>query len=150
MVSAPTSRSLFSLCSMLLLLFLGTPALRAQAFDLTIELETIRSARGKLMMSLFNSADGFPSTHQKAMQIRQVPAQKGKMVVVFDGVPPGTYAVAVFHDENGDGKLNSNAFGAPKEPWGASNNVRPMFSAPSFKEASFRHQQAGRITIQVK
>ena len=42
----------------------------------------------------------------------------------FNDIPPGTYAIAVFHDENANGKLDKNFLGIPCEGYGASNNVR--------------------------
>ena len=43
----------------------------------------------------------------------------------------------LYHDENGDGKMNRNFFGIPKEPFGFSNNVKPKFSMPTFEECKF-------------
>lgn len=51
------------------------------------------------------------------------------------GMPSGDYAVAVFEDQNRDGKLNRDLLGIPKEPYGFSNNVRGTFGPPSWKDA---------------
>ena len=53
----------------------------------------------------------------------------------IQNVPYGEYAVAVFEDQNRDGKLNRDLFGIPKEPYGFSNNVRGSFGPPSWKDA---------------
>jgi uncharacterized protein (DUF2141 family) len=66
-------------------------------------------------------------------------------------IPKGTYAITIFHDENGDAKLNTNFVGIPKEPFGFSNNPKMMFGPPNFKEASFDFTEDGQqISIALK
>ena len=55
----------------------------------------------------------------------------------FADIPPGTYALAVIHDENMDGKLEANWVGAPTEGYGFSNDAKALMIAPSFDAASF-------------
>lgn len=64
-------------------------------------------------------------------------------MVVFDKVLWGTYAVAIRHDENGNGKLDTNFFGMPERGGGTSNNPRTSFGLPLFKNASFMLGQDG-------
>jgi uncharacterized protein (DUF2141 family) len=61
--------------------------------------------------------------------------------VIFEGIPQGTYAVSVFHDENMNGKLDKNFVGAPKEGYGASNNPKKRMGPPKFDEAKFSADQ---------
>ena len=60
----------------------------------------------------------------------------------FKDLPPGDYAVMVMHDENGNGKLDSNMIGMPVEGYGFSNNPNVM-RKPTFEEARFTLPQAG-------
>jgi uncharacterized protein (DUF2141 family) len=55
----------------------------------------------------------------------------------FEDIPPGTYALAVIHDENMNGKLDSNRLGMPTEGYGFSNDAKAFLRAPSFSAASF-------------
>ena len=55
----------------------------------------------------------------------------------FEGVAPGAYAIAVMHDENGDGKLDKNFFGVPTEGYGVSNNRTHALRNPSWDESRF-------------
>lgn len=56
----------------------------------------------------------------------------------FEDIPSGSYALVVLHDENMNGKLDTNWLGIPKEGYGFSNNAKPAaFHAPSFSDASF-------------
>jgi uncharacterized protein (DUF2141 family) len=56
---------------------------------------------------------------------------------IFKEVPAGVYGISAFHDEDNDGKLNTNLVGYPMEEYCASNNARNMFSAPSWSDAKF-------------
>ena len=60
-----------------------------------------------------------------------------RALAVFDSIPYGQYAVSMYHDEDGDGKLKTNLIGMPVEGIGFSNNVRPKLGLPSFKDAAF-------------
>jgi uncharacterized protein (DUF2141 family) len=55
----------------------------------------------------------------------------------FSDILPGKYAIAVIHDENYNGKLDSNMFGIPKEGYGFSSGAEVTLSAPSFSDAVF-------------
>lgn len=55
----------------------------------------------------------------------------------FVDIPPGTYALAVIHDENMDGKLGTNWMGIPTEGYGFSNDAKALMGAPSFEAATF-------------
>jgi len=60
-----------------------------------------------------------------------------RALAVFDSIPYGQYAISMYHDEDGDGKLKTNILGMPVEGIGFSNNVRPKLGPPSFKDAAF-------------
>jgi uncharacterized protein (DUF2141 family) len=57
----------------------------------------------------------------------------------FEDIPPGTYALAVIHDENMNGKLDTNWLGIPTEGYGFSNDAQAVLQAPSFSAASFAY-----------
>lgn len=107
----------------------------------------IRSDKGEILAALFAGEKGFPGDAAKAFRAAKGLPQKGKAHLSFEQVPPGTYAIALFHDEDGDGKLNTNFIGLPKEGYGVSNNVKNLFSGPSFQQAAFRHQTSTQLTI---
>jgi uncharacterized protein (DUF2141 family) len=62
-------------------------------------------------------------------------------LLTINNLPLGTYAIAIYQDVNGNGKLDTNLFGAPKEPYAFSNNIAPVFKAPSFEKCSFNITQ---------
>ncbi|MBK7861864.1 MAG: DUF2141 domain-containing protein [Archangiaceae bacterium] len=119
-------------------------ALPAAADDLVVDV-ALRSDTGVVHCNLWKSADGFPREYQKAATRVEAPAIKGKQArCTFAGVAAGTYAISVFHDEDGDGVLKTNFVGAPKEPLGFSNDARGSFGPPKFDDAKFAHDGKAR------
>jgi uncharacterized protein (DUF2141 family) len=68
----------------------------------------------------------------------------GAVTATFSDLTPGTYAVSVLHDENGNGKMDINVFGIPTEGWAVSNNVVTHMHAPSYEQASFPVPPSGK------
>ena len=92
---------------------------------------------GILGVSLYNSKKGFPGKHEHAYanQLKKITSTEDK--VVFNNIPYGTYAVSIMHDENSNGKLDTNFFGIPKEGVGVSNNPKIGMGGPKFKDSVF-------------
>ena len=104
---------------------------------LTIRISQLRSNDGQVGCSLYTSADGFPTDPSKAVQRRWCPIKDKSSTCAFDPIPAGTYAVACFHDENGNGQLDKGLFGIPKEGTVASNHAKGTLGPPSFDKAKF-------------
>jgi len=102
----------------------------------TVELTGIEKTEGQIAFMLFDQEDGFPSEPAKALKMGIVKEYSDKTTFTFDDVPYGTYALAVFHDENSDGEIERNFMGMPKEPVGASNLFK--MGRPNFKKCSFK------------
>ena len=118
---------------------------------LTVRVTGARNATGAIRAVLYQDADGFPENPSKVYRREQaaIDPQTLSADIVFDDIPQGTYAVAVFHDENMNGKLDKNFVGAPKEGYGASNNPKKRMGPPSFEEAKLSVNDAEH-SIQIK
>lgn len=129
---------------------IGLFANAQSAGNITLNVHHHGAEKGFIMVALYKSEDGFPNDPQKAiLQLKE--ATKSKITTIrIQSIPLGNYAIAVFHDANSDGKINYNLLGAPTEAYGFSNNARKMFSAPSFKEAMFRHAGETNLKIDIK
>ena len=103
---------------------------------LAVRLE-LRSSNGQVGCLLYDRPSGFPKDPQAALQRKWCPIANGSSVCAFDPIPAGTYAVACFHDENGNGKLDTGLFGAPTEGTAASNNAKGFMGPPAFDDAKF-------------
>ena len=115
-----------------------------------IEITDIKNTNGDLSCSLFSSKEGYPEDHSKAYQNIHVKIDSNQAICEFKNIAPGTYAAIVLHDENKNGKIDKNFVGIPQEGYASSNNERPRFSAPRFKEASFKVSPDAVTTIKVK
>jgi uncharacterized protein (DUF2141 family) len=112
---------------------------------LTVRLSQLRSNDGQVGCTLYNSAKGFPTDSSAALQRLWCTITSKSSTCAFDPVPAGTYAVACFHDENKNGKLDTGLFGIPKEGTVVSNNARGFMGPPSFDKAKFRFSGAASI-----
>lgn len=113
-------------------------AIAAEGGSITVEIAPMRSETGVVHCNLWKSAEGFPQEYKKAAVAVDAPSIAGKSArCSFTGIGPGTYAISVFHDEDGDGVLKKNVLGIPKEPLGFSNNASATFGPPSYDEAKF-------------
>lgn len=116
--------------------------------DLTVIVKNIRNNKGQIGLSLFRTADGFPNHREKSVISVFIPAKIGSTEYTFKNIQADTYATAVFHDENSDGKINSNFIGIPKEGVGVSNKAKGSFGPPKFDDAKFSfNPPAQTITI---
>lgn len=105
------------------------------AGDLTVTFTGVRSDKGKFSAGLFGEKDGWPDG--KAFAEVDIPPKVGDITYVFKDLPPGRYAISAFHDENGNGKFDTNFIGMPKEGFAFSNDAEPGLAPPSFKAAAF-------------
>ena len=132
-----------------LLLLTGTEILHAQ-YRHIIRFDNLSKKKGVLYIGWYKSAEDFRQP-DKAVISRQVAVEgKESEWVHFADIKPGTYAVAVFFDRDGDGKLDTNFLGIPKERYGFSNNVYPAMRAANFKEAAFEVKENGEQVIRLK
>ncbi len=103
-----------------------TPA-NGDGVTLTVVVTGATERGGNLGAALFATPAGFPDGKAPmAAQLHPHTAAPAD-TFVFVKVPPGRYAVAVQHDLNSNGAVDRNFFGAPKEPWGVSNDIRHSF-----------------------
>lgn len=125
------------------LVFANLPALtfaQSPCSGIHVKILDIRNSTGTVACALFESQEGFPNEFLEfATNIMIIKIRKSQACCYFEDISPGTYAMAVVHDENKNGKLDTNWMGIPKEGYGFSNNAKALLGAPSFSAASFRY-----------
>jgi len=105
-----------------------------------VKILNIKNSTGTVACALFESPEGFPSEYlHSATNVMVIKIRKTQARCDFEDIPPGTYAMAVVHDENMNGKLDTNWIGFPTEGYGFSNNAKGSIGAPSFSDASFTY-----------
>lgn len=109
-----------------------------QAGELNLELAGKGLAGNKIHVAVYsaNVPEQFPFD-EKPYRATIVDATNDRMTMSMPDIPSGKYAVAVYVDNNRNGKLDKNSFGVPKEMYGFSNDARGMFGPPDFAEAVF-------------
>lgn len=115
-----------------------------QAAELTVRVEGVSDAVGELMLALYDDEKQF---RRQAVRLARAPARPGVVTVRFPDLPPGDYALVLFHDRNGNGELDRNRFGLPAEPWGASVGARVMFGPPGWSDARFGLTEQGAVKV---
>ncbi len=105
--------------------------------SIIVQLNGIKEQSGQVLLSLFKSEEGFPTQPEKAFRWSRAKVTSSSLIISLDGLPLGTYAIAVVHDENLNDVMDRNWLGMPDEPYGISNNAAGSFSPPKFEEAKF-------------
>jgi uncharacterized protein (DUF2141 family) len=134
------------------LFLLFSPPFRAEEQTiLEIQVNQAKSDKGMIRVLIFSKENGFPDQPEKAFKSLSVPPKNKAALFSVTELPVGKYAVSVIHDEDGDGKLNTNAVGYPTEKFGFSNNPKIYFSAPTFDKAAFEFRsEKRRIEINLR
>jgi uncharacterized protein (DUF2141 family) len=103
-----------------------------------VKVLNIRNSTGTVDCALFDSPEGFPiEVLRSATNVMVIKVRNTEARCDFEDIPPGTYALAVIHDENMNGKLDTNWLGIPIEGYGFSNDAKGLFGAPSYSAARF-------------
>lgn len=126
--------------------------------SLTVEVAGLTSQDGNVCFKVFFGSTGFPNSNESAVQrtcvaIAPSPSESAEspesstapFTYTFENLPFNTYAVAVYHDSNGDEQLNRGAFGIPSEGYGFSNDAPANLGPASYGDAAFL--LVGRTTI---
>lgn len=103
-----------------------------------VKILNIKNSTGTVACALFESSEGFPNEFLRpATNVMVIKIRKAQARCDFEDILPGTYAMAVIHDENMNGKLGANLLGIPTEGYGFSNDAKGFIGAPSFSADSF-------------
>ena len=115
----------------------------AFADTLTVTVNNIEKA-GEIHVAVYDNAEAFeadrgdkggaaPGITDGTIEM----VEQGSVTYVYE-LPPGTYAIGIFHDVNLNNKMDNNLFGIHKEQYGFSNNARAFFGPPAFEAAAFK------------
>ena len=123
-------------------------AAAAHAGDLVITVDGLRTGQGQVLVALYDSAEGFL---KRSVKDGAAPAAGGSATVVIKDLPAGSYGFALFHDANGNGRMDRNMMGIPVEAYAFSNNALGNMGPPSFEQARFTVPAAGAaVTVSLR
>ena len=120
----------------------------AQRNQIKVNITGIKADKGGVIKVGLYTKDGFPSIGKENIG-KDVKVNNDTTSLYFYHVTDGAYALAVFQDTNNDGKLNTNLFGAPTEPYGFSQNKYGTFGPPKFADVSFEIKDGAIISIMI-
>lgn len=106
----------------------------AAAADLTVRMSGFVNDEGRVQCGLFNQAEGW-RVESRAWKVLTEPIHARRAVCAFGDIPPGRYAVAVFHAPKGEQQVSYGLFGKPLQGVGFSNNPSITWGPPSFESA---------------
>ena len=129
----------------LLGLLASAPA-AADGSELTVTVVDLRNDKGHVRFGLYDRENDFPSS-AGVIKSGVAPIAGGRAFFVFRDLPPGSYAVTVFHDEDDDGKFDRSLIGLPLEGYGFSNDAKVFLAPPSFREAAFSVGEADASVV---
>ena len=112
--------------------------------DLVINLGNIKKEKGTVWVGLYNSQENLFKKDKCILQGVKVEST-GETKITINNVNFGTYALAIFHDENNNGKLDKNFFGIPKEPYAFANWPKSKWRAPYYEELIFDFLETNQI-----
>jgi uncharacterized protein (DUF2141 family) len=114
-----------------------SPAAERGSASLTVTFTGIELAQGRIMVALYDSSEAFGGGGRPVRIAPVAVAGTADVQTMFEGLAPGAYAVKAFHDVDGDGKLGSNPFGIPTEPFAFSNDAKGVRGPASWEAAAF-------------
>ena len=128
------------------------PGMPANADELIVRVDNIKEA-GEIHIAIYDSAEAFeadrgekggaaPGITQGTIEM----VEPGSVTYRYE-LPPGTYAIGIFHDANLNNRLDNYFFGVPREQYGFSNNARGFMGPPSFEDAAFSVEGRTEISI---
>jgi uncharacterized protein (DUF2141 family) len=131
------------LLSLSLLLAAGAGA---QAATVDVHVSNVAGGKGSLKVAVCDRERFLKQCAYTA----SMPAREGENVIAVPGVPKGTWAVLVYQDENGNGELDRNFIGIPKENYGFSRDAASKFGPPGFDEAAIQVGDEATVVAKVK
>lgn len=113
------------------------------ATRLYVNVSNVRSGQGLVAVTLYADDRKRFLAKRGSLYVGRVPASVGTTRVCIYLPAPGTYALAVYHDEDANRKFKRSGIGLPAEGYGFSNNAATLFGLPAFRSVRFSVPRSG-------
>lgn len=130
-----------------LLIFLLALFQGGDHYKLTITVSGLKPLKGELYLSLHNRPEYF-QVADSAFIKQKIAINEETETLQFDNLPAGTYAIAVYHDENLNGIMETSEKGMPREGYGFSLKSK-FLGRPKFEQAAFDVSGNDSVTIKM-
>lgn len=121
----------------LIALFILSSFRSATTGTLVIRFDNCQPAKGAIEVTVFDNKRYFLKKG-KSIANKRVEIRDDEVYVEFHGLPYGDYALASYHDINGNNRFDRNMVGLPKEPYAFSKKFKSKIRRPRFKEVAFQ------------
>ena len=98
------------------------------------------------MIALFDNKNDYLNL-DKMFAGFDIAADSSVVSCTFQGLPFGTYALTIYHDEDSNGELNRSWLGMPQEGYAFSNNYHNVLKPASFEDAAFEFSGSNLLII---
>ena len=105
-----------------------------KGITITVTIDNVKNNEGTVLLSLHTSETFMKG---KGVMSGESKIENNKVVITFENVKPGEYAILALHDENNNKNMDYETNGMPKEDYGMSNNVM-SFGPPQYDDAKFK------------
>jgi uncharacterized protein (DUF2141 family) len=132
---------------------LACTAICSAAEAVEIRITGISSCQGNIMLAVYDKERDFMNIEHAVVKEKIDLATANCVATLFyrAGISYGQYAIVAYHDVNSNGIHDKDIFGVPAEAWGVSNNVRPLFREPIFRECAFTYVPSNAtVTINIR
>jgi len=114
-----------------------------KAGKFVLSIAGLESNEGKVMIALFNSELNYLETGENfKSNVLEIKEEKCEWII--EELPFGEYAIKLYHDENGNNKMDRNMLGIPSENYGFSNNASGSFGPADYEDAKFIFNYSGQ------
>lgn len=121
---------------------------KAKKYDIEVVVSNINTQQGNIELAVFDNSEVFLQKN-KSIKKYSKPIRGNSIKIKVKNLPEGHYAISLYHDINSDKVCNLNALGIPKEPYGFSNNLKPGFKRPKFKDCKIELKENTSIFIEL-
>lgn len=118
---------------------------------LKVEVRGMRDTKGNITITIYpdDAAHFLDGKWKVARQTLQVSLPVTRACFALPA--PGNYAVAMQHDENGNGRFDTTTFGIPAEGWGFSRDPKLYFGPPKLDQVRIPlHAGDNPVAVQMK
>lgn len=116
--------------------------------QLTLKISNIEKVQGEIIIGVYNQDTNFLK-QGFAIKNYTIKVDKNTAAINITDLPKGEYAITMYHDENSDNECNRNFMGIPKEGYAFSNNFKPKFGPPKFKDCKFDLSENKTLNIKM-
>jgi len=128
----------------LIISLVSYPLEAQETYSVKVTVKGADSNDGKMFIALYNTEANFLDKIYKGTKSE---ISNNQCSITFEDIPEGVYAVSVFHDENDNGKMDTNFMGIPKEDYGCSNDASGFMGPPKWRDAKFQLKENKSIII---